>query len=89
MEKAIKGLLAARQVDFPYVHDIAQLLALLENSGASVPERLRDAAGLSPFAVFTRYPGVAPAVTEEKYREALALAEEVVRWAEREPTGLS
>jgi HEPN domain-containing protein len=35
------------------------------------------------FAVFTRYPGISPPVTQEEYEEAVSLAEEVVRWAER------
>ena len=33
VEKAVKALLIAHQVDFPYTHDIAQLLTLLENAG--------------------------------------------------------
>ena len=35
-----------------------------------------------PFAVFTRYPGLAPPTSREEYQEALALAEAVVCWAE-------
>lgn len=81
-EKAIKALLIQRDVEFPYVHDIAQLLTLLERSGVEVPAQVRQAEKLTPFAVFTRYPGVAPPVQREEYEEALALAEAVVRWAE-------
>ncbi len=29
-EKAIKGVLLARGIDFPYIHDLARLLTLLE-----------------------------------------------------------
>ena len=32
-EKAIKALLIKVDVDFPYVHDLARLLTLLEKSG--------------------------------------------------------
>ncbi len=56
-EKAVKALLIKRDVDFPYVHDLAELLTLLEKAGQEVPESIRQAEGLSKFAVFTRYPG--------------------------------
>jgi HEPN domain-containing protein len=35
------------------------------------------------YATVCRYPGEAEPVTEHDYREAVALAEKVVRWAER------
>lgn len=82
VEKAVKALLIERQVDFPYSHDIAQLLTLLENAGQPFPEPVRQAERLTRFAVFTRYPGVGPPVSREEYEEALAIAEAVVRWAE-------
>jgi hypothetical protein len=34
--------------------------------------------------VQTRYPGTAPPVRENEYREALKLAGEVLRWAEKQ-----
>ena len=80
-EKAIKALLIKKSVAFPYVHDIAHLLALLEQIGEQVPESVRRAEDLTRYAVVTRYPGVAEPVTESHYRDALASAEAVVRWA--------
>lgn len=41
------------------------------------------AAALSDYAVEARYPGLAEPVTEEEYRQAVALAETVVRWVEQ------
>ena len=41
------------------------------------------AAGLSDYAVASRYPGVSEPVEVEEYREAVDLAEAVVYWAER------
>lgn len=41
------------------------------------------AAALSDYAVEARYPGPAEPVTEEEYRQAVALAETVVRWVEQ------
>ena len=82
-EKAIKGVLIRRGIEFPYVHDLAQLLSLLDGDGESVPPEILEAAGLSPFAVITRYPGTARPVTEQEYERAIATAEAVVQWADR------
>ena len=81
-EKAIKALLIKYRVDFPYVHDIAQLLTLLEHTGHDIPGFVREAERLTQFAVFTRYPGMAPAVKQEEHRVSVMIAEQVVRWAE-------
>jgi HEPN domain-containing protein len=81
-EKAIKALLIQHDVEFPYVHDLAGLLTWLERAGHEVPESIRQAERLTRFAVFTRYPGLTPPTSREEYREVLALAEAVVRWAE-------
>lgn len=81
-EKAIKALLLHRGVQFPYIHDMAELLRLLEQEGEDMPSRVRDADQLTYYAVETRYPGLAEPVDREEYEEAVALAEEVVRWVE-------
>src|SRR5438067_321426 len=80
-EKAIKAVLLHLGIQFPYVHDLLQLLALVEQAGQVVPEQVRAAETLSNYAVVTRYPGVFEPVTREEYEEALALATEVDRWA--------
>ena len=36
-EKSIKGVLIAREIEFPYVHDLAHLLSLLEDGGEVIP----------------------------------------------------
>ncbi len=83
-EKAVKALLLSRGIRFPYVHDLAELLSLLEQAGEDIPPRVREAQVLSDYAVEARYPGLGEPVTREEYQEAIALAEEVVRWvAER------
>ncbi len=81
-EKAIKALLIKRGVAFPYVHDLAHLLTLLEEAGEAVPISMRQAEGLTRYAVVTRYPGLTEPVTEAHYQEAIASAEAVVGWAE-------
>jgi len=43
-----------------HVHDLAQLLTVLEEEGSTdVPDSAKEAGRLTRFAVFTRYPGAA------------------------------
>ena len=79
-EKAIKALLIKREVVFPYVHDLARLVTLLEAVGQEIPAVVRRAENLTRYAAVTRYPGLAEPVTEEHYQEAVTLAEAVVQW---------
>jgi len=80
-EKAVKALLIGRGAEFPYVHDLARLLTLLEQSGLEVPEEVREVERLTPFAVMARYPTLFEPVSEEQHREAVELAERFVQWA--------
>ena len=82
VEKAIKALLMKLDVEFPYVHDIAQLVTLLERPVQEIPGFVREAEQLTQFAVFSRYPGLAPPIKRQEYDEAVATAEQVVRWIE-------
>ena len=82
-EKAIKALLIARRIDFPYTHDLSHLLALLETHGESIPDAVRQAEELTHYAVHTRYPGFEEPVSESEYQEAIGNAEAVVRWVEK------
>jgi HEPN domain-containing protein len=63
-EKAIKALLLHRGVPFPYIHDLTELLSLLEQRGEALPPRVRDAEALTHYAVETRYPGLGEPVTQ-------------------------
>ena len=80
-EKAIKAMMIRRNIEFPYVHDLARLLSLLEEAGETIPDEVRKAEELTPFALITRYPGLARPVTESEYRETVEIAEAVVLWA--------
>jgi HEPN domain-containing protein len=81
-EKAIKAVLISLAVRFPYVHDLMALLTLIERSGTSVPETVKEAGRLTRFAVVTRYPGIAEPVTREEYDRAVAITEVVIHWAD-------
>lgn len=86
-EKAIKALLIKRGIAFPYVHDLAGLLTLLEEAGEEISEPVREAGRLTRFAVVTRYPGLAEPVTDEEYQGAVAIAEAVFRWVKERIEG--
>jgi HEPN domain-containing protein len=79
-EKAPKAMLIAAGVAFRYVHDLAHLLTVLEKAGTQIPDAIRGVESLTRYAVIARYPGLTEPVTEAHYHEALAFAEEVVRW---------
>ena len=83
-EKAVKALLIHREVEFPYVHDLAELLTLVEEAGEEVPKSVKQVSRLTRFAIVTRYPGILGPVTEEEYEEAISTAEETVQWVEKE-----
>lgn len=55
VEKALKAVLAARSVEFPFTHDIGLLIQLCEDAGTPLPEALADVDRLTPFAVHMRY----------------------------------
>ena len=81
-EKAIKAVMIARGIDFPYTHNLARLLTILESHTGRIPDAIRRAVQLTRFAVHTRYPSVEEPVSEQEYTEAIEVATNVVRWAE-------
>lgn len=81
-EKAIKALLVHRNIRFPYIHDLAELVNILEKHGQEVPVEIKEAVKLTDYAVEARYPGLTEPVTDEEYKEAIKLAEAVVVWAQ-------
>lgn len=81
-EKSIKALIMEYGVEFPYTHDIAELLTLVQKMGQQIPEFVKQGAALTRFAVFSRYPNIAPPINHVEYQEAVEIAEQVVCWAE-------
>lgn len=81
-EKAIKAVMVLRGIEFPYIHELARLMDILESGGDSIPDAVRRAARLTQYATATRYPGLEEPVTEQDYAEAVELAEVVLRWAD-------
>ena len=80
VEKALKAVLIANNVPSTKTHNIGTLIEMLP-SNVVFPKELKEAAGLTVYAVMTRYPGDLEPVTEDEYLEALSLAEKVINWA--------
>lgn len=55
VEKLLKAVCAYRNVEFPYTHDIARLLEVLESDGLPIPDEVADADVLTAWAVELRY----------------------------------
>ena len=85
-EKAIKAVLIFRQLEFRKTHDLRGLLTLLDSTGSPIPAEIWKADNLTDYAVETRYPGLSEPVSDSEYRDAVALAEAVVRWADKQIT---
>jgi HEPN domain-containing protein len=81
-EKALKAVLIAEGISPPKTHNIRMLLDILSQVIVA-PQEVEDAAGLTDYAVTSRYPGDFEPVGEEEYNEALGLAKTVVTWAEK------
>ncbi len=76
VEKCLKALLVFQGIDFPKIHDLPELLALVPGSlrpilSAQEQERLTD------YATVTRYPGDWEPITRKDAEEAVELAREV------------
>lgn len=80
-EKALKAVLLSRTGSFPYVHDLAELVTKVGETGLPVPKRLQPAVALTEYAVAGRYPGLSEPVTEAQWRKAVVHARAVLAWA--------
>jgi HEPN domain-containing protein len=82
-EKAIKALLISLNKEFLPTHSIGRLLELVSEAGIKIPKEVEKAVDLTDYAVETRYPGEREPLTEEEYKEALDIAEEVLSWTSK------
>ncbi|RJP20562.1 MAG: HEPN domain-containing protein [Candidatus Abyssobacteria bacterium SURF_5] len=80
-EKAIKAVLLSENIEFPLTHDLEELLEIAESNGIELPEVVREAGSLTPYAVATRYPGNWSEITQEDMQEAIRIAELTLAWA--------
>ena len=79
VEKALKAVLAYRDVHFPRTHDLREILRLLVANGIGFDERLNEAVKFNEFAVEMRYDTVQ---FEIDAKTAVDLAEQAIAFAE-------
>jgi HEPN domain-containing protein len=80
VEKAIKAVLAAKGVRFPFVHDLERLRDVCDESEIELPATLAEIEELTPFAVAERYGSLTPMDLDRD--QALAWAAAAVAWAQ-------
>jgi HEPN domain-containing protein len=79
VEKALKGLLVARRVDFPKSHSLERLADLLDEDDATALDRSK-LARLTPWAVAGRYPEDISEPTQTEARELVAMADAILHF---------
>ena len=80
-EKALKGLLIYYGVEPDFTHNIEILINGLKKF-TEVPENIKEAALLTNYAVFIKYPGDYEEITKEEYEKSIQLAKECLEWVE-------
>jgi HEPN domain-containing protein len=73
VEKCLKAVLAWHDVDYPWTHDLREILALVLPFMPEIAEHGRNIISLNPFAVGIRYSGV-EYPSEEETTFSLSLA---------------
>lgn len=80
VEKAMKAVLASSGDDFPRTHDLWHLMDRLDAVAKPLPDALREVRTLVPWAVEFRYGDTIDGQLDRE--QALALARDVIAWAE-------
>jgi HEPN domain-containing protein len=78
VEKVLKAVLASREVEFPFTHDLRALEEQCASNGITIPSELDDLDLLTPYAARARYEAPDPATVDRK--TALALASAALEW---------
>jgi HEPN domain-containing protein len=81
VEKLLKAVLAHRQVEYEFRHDIEYLGELIETAGLGPPPRFDEATALTPWAVEFRYEDPPTGQALERVR-VLDVVVAVREWAE-------
>ena len=76
VEKYLKAYLVCSCIDFPYTHDIFQLMQLFGKEAKWV-EKIQDAKELTIYAVSARYPEENDKVTKKEAYQAISVADNV------------
>ena len=83
VEKLIKAVLAHREVAYPRIHDLTELVDLLRDKKIPFPEQLEEIDRLTPFAIVFRYAELLTQPLHDFDRSwALDCVRQVRAWAE-------
>lgn len=82
VEKAIKAVLAAKGIEFPFSHNLDYLRDTCNESGIELPSTLDGIEELTPFAAAERYGSPTPIGLDRD--QALCWATSAVAWARRQ-----
>ena len=80
VEKALKAVIASRDQDFPFTHDIGLLMQLCQDAGLELPADLTEADRLTPYAAAIRYGLGDPRAVSTA--DALRWAALAIEWAD-------
>lgn len=78
VEKALKVALVLADIDFPRSHDLRELADIAADNHLEVPEAIKEARWLTPWAAQLRYEMLEPLDRDA----ALAIATNAVQWAD-------
>ncbi len=84
VEKIIKAVLVAHEVKYRRVHDIVELIRLLQDNAIPFPVHLEELRRLTPFAIDFRYDEFLPDAAVTLERDTICnLVEQTRAWAEK------
>ena len=86
-EKAIKAMLVGHGAQVPRTHSLRMLVDQLAQL-MPVPDAVEACVELTAYGVAARYPGDEEPVEPAEYEQAVALAAQVVAWAQTHVEGL-
>lgn len=82
IEKALKAVLALREVRYGRTHDLGALMQMAKDAGIAVPGWMEEAEALTPFGVLFRYEDLSAEPEAFDRKKARDLAGRVRAWAE-------
>jgi len=77
VEKALKVALVMADIDFPRTHDLRELVDIAVDNSVAVPDSIREARWLTPWAAQLRYEMLEPLDRDA----AFSIAADAVEWA--------
>ena len=82
-EKALKAYLAFKKHPVEKTHDVEYLIELCSEYNPEFENLIEDAEKLNPYSTLYRYPGILLEPEEEDVREAIQVAEKILKFVEK------